>query len=79
MNLEKSYALNRKVQGALIYPGVILSAMVVLGVLMFAFVVPTLASTFKELGVVLPTSTRIIIWLGNFFSNNLILTFVILF
>lgn len=78
LNLEKSSNLSKKVKGALMYPGVILSAMVVIGVLMFAFVVPTLASTFKELGVQLPTSTRVIIFLGNFFSNNLILTFIIL-
>jgi type IV pilus assembly protein PilC len=78
LNLEKSYSLTKKVKSALIYPGVILSAMVIIGVLMFAFVVPTLANTFKELGVVLPVSTRVIIGLGNFFSNNLILTFVIL-
>jgi len=78
MNLEKSHSLTKKIHGALIYPGVILSAMVVIGVLMFAFVVPTLAGTFKELGVVLPTSTRVLIFFGNFFSNNLILTFVII-
>ncbi len=78
VNLEKSHALTKKIHGALIYPGVIMSAMVVIGVLMFAFVVPTLAGTFKELGVTLPISTRIIIGLGNFFSNNLILTFIIL-
>src|SRR3972149_2430885 len=78
INLEKSHSLTRKIRGALIYPGVILSAMVVIGVLMFAFVVPTLASTFKELGVVLPTSTRVLIFLGNFFSNHLILTFIMI-
>jgi len=78
LSLEKSHSLTKKVKGALIYPGVILSAMVVIGVLMFAFVVPTLAGTFKELGIVLPTSTRLIIFLGNFFSNNLILTFIII-
>jgi type IV pilus assembly protein PilC len=78
MNLEKSHSLNRKVRGALIYPGVVLSAMVVVGVLMFAFVVPTLAGTFKELGVDLPFSTQVLIFLGNFFSNNLILTFIII-
>lgn len=77
-NLEKAHSLTKKVHGALIYPGVIFSAMIVIGILMFAFVVPTLAKTFKELGVVLPLSTRMIIWLGNFFSNNLILTFFIL-
>ncbi len=78
LNLEKTNSLTKKIKGALIYPGVILGAMLVIGVLMFAFVVPTLASTFKELGVILPVSTRVIIWLGNFFSNNLILTFVII-
>ncbi len=72
LNLEKSSSLNRKIKGALIYPGIILSAMIVIGILMFAFVVPTLASTFKELGVVLPLSTRLLIFFGNFFSNNLI-------
>lgn len=77
-NLEKSHSLTKKIHGALIYPGVIFSAMLIIGVLMFAFVVPTLAGTFKELGVELPVSTRVIIWLGNFFSNNLILTFIIL-
>jgi type IV pilus assembly protein PilC len=79
LNLEKAHSLTRKIRGALMYPGVILSAMVVIGVLMFAFVVPTLASTFKELGVTLPTSTRAIIWFGNFFSNNLLVTFAGIF
>ncbi len=78
INLEKTNSLNKKIKGALIYPGVILSVMVVIGILMFAFVVPTLAGTFKELGVTLPLSTQIIIYLGNFFSQNLLLTFGIL-
>jgi len=78
MNLEKSHSLTKKVRGALIYPGIILSAMVIIGVLMFAFVVPTLAATFKSLGVVLPAPTRVLIFFGNFFSHNLILTFAII-
>jgi type IV pilus assembly protein PilC len=78
MNLEKAHALTGKIKSALIYPGVILSAMIIIGVLMFAFVVPTLAGTFKELGVKLPATTQFIVWLGTFFSNNLLLTFVIL-
>lgn len=79
LNLEKSSSLTKKIKGALIYPSVIMSAMVILGVLMFAFVVPTLAGTFKELGVKLPLSTQILIFVGNFFSHNLILTFIIIF
>ena len=77
INLEKSHSLNKKVKGALTYPGVIMGAMVVIGILMFAFVVPTLAGTFKELGVTLPMSTRMLIFVGNFFSQHLILTFLI--
>lgn len=78
LNLEKSHSLTKKIRGALIYPGVILSAMILIGILMFAFVVPTLANTFKELGVELPASTKFIILLGNFFSEYLILSFVLL-
>ena len=79
VSLDKSHALTKKVRGAMIYPGIILSAMVIIGVLLFAFVVPTLASTFKELEVELPASTRFLIALGNFFSNHLILTFLLIF
>ena len=76
-NLEKSHNLNKKIKGALIYPGIILSAMVLIGILMFAFVVPTLAKTFKDLNEELPTSTKVVVALGDFFSNHLLLSFVI--
>ena len=79
MNLNKSYTLTKKVKGAMIYPGVILSAMVIIGILLFAFVVPTLAKTFVELGVKLPATTRFIIGLGNFFSNYLIFALLSVF
>jgi len=77
-NLEKAYSLTKKVKGALMYPGVILSVMILIGVLMFAFVVPTLAKTFQELGVQLPVTTRFIIALGNFFSEYLLLSFILI-
>lgn len=77
--LEKSNALTKKIKGALIYPGVIMGAMVIIGVLMFAFVVPTLSKTFKELGVELPNATKFIVFLGDFFSNYLLLSFAAIF
>ena len=76
INLEKSHSLSKKVTGAMIYPGVILFAMVTIGILMFAWVVPTLAKTFQELEVDLPVTTRFIVGMGNFFSAYLVLTFV---
>lgn len=74
--MEKDYTLRKKVKGAMIYPSVIVVAMVVIGVLMMMFVVPTLVSTFEELGVELPMSTRIIIALSEFFIQHTILFLV---
>ncbi|HPS21419.1 MAG TPA: type II secretion system F family protein [Candidatus Paceibacterota bacterium] len=78
-NLEKSHALTKKIKGALTYPTIILSAMILIGVLMFAYVVPTLSKTFTELGSELPASTKFIIFLGNFFSEHLILSLLCIF
>ncbi len=78
LNLEKTHSLTKKVKGALIYPGVIVSVMIIIGILMFAFVVPALSKTFQDLNTTLPASTQFIILLGNFFSQNLILSFVLI-
>ncbi len=74
-NLDKANALTKKVKGALIYPGVIMSAMLIIGVLMFIFVVPTLAKTFDELNAKLPASTQFVINIANFVSQSPILAF----
>ncbi len=71
--LEKSYALKKKIKGALIYPAVVISALVIIAILMFMFVVPTLAATFKELNVELPTSTKIIMWISDMLANNFLM------
>lgn len=63
--LDKTSKLRKKIKGAMIYPGVILSAMVIIGVLMFIFVVPTLLATFKSLDMELPASTQPIIFLSD--------------
>lgn len=68
--LEREYTLKRKIRGALIYPGVILSAMIVIGILMLMYVVPTLVSTFDELDIDLPASTQFIISVSNFITSS---------
>ncbi|MFM7088614.1 MAG: type II secretion system F family protein [Candidatus Paceibacterota bacterium] len=78
-NLEKADALRKKVKGALIYPIVIISVMVIVGLLMFIFIVPTLAKTFTDLGVKVPRSTQIVLDISYFLSNNTFLAFGILF
>ncbi len=64
--MERMYSLKKKIRGALIYPAVVLMAILGIGVLMMIEVVPTLAQTFNEMNVALPTSTSIIIGISNF-------------
>ena len=71
--LKKEYDLRRKVRSALIYPAVIMVAMAGIGVLMLVYVVPTLISTFEELQVPLPASTRVIIAISSFFVSRSLL------
>lgn len=77
--LEKNYLLSKKVKGAMVYPGVIVGAMLIVGFFMMTYIVPTLSKTFKEINVELPKSTQIIINLSEFLQNQTLAFFGILF
>ncbi|HYE75955.1 MAG TPA: type II secretion system F family protein, partial [Blastocatellia bacterium] len=77
--LDKAYSLNKKIKGAMMYPAVIISAIILIGILMFMFVVPTLTKTFTEMGVELPASTKFVIFISDTLSNHALLFFVGLF
>jgi type IV pilus assembly protein PilC len=70
--LSKSYDLRRKVRGAMIYPAIIVTVIIVIGILMMIFMVPNLSGMFKELHVELPLSTRLIIGISDFLSHHTI-------
>jgi len=78
LQLKKAYELKKRIRGAMIYPGIIITAMVIVGVVMLVFVVPTLTSTFEELGVELPKSTQLIISSSNFIKNNTLISLFLL-
>lgn len=68
--MESTYTLERRIRGALIYPAVILTAMIGIAILMFIFVVPTLLNTFTQLNVPLPPTTQIVLDLSNLIQHD---------
>ncbi len=73
VSLKKSYDLNKKIKGAMTYPTIIIFAMVVIGIFMMIYVVPTLTKTFQDLGTELPGSTKAIIWISDTLSQHILL------
>ncbi len=67
--LQSAYELKKKIKGALIYPTIIVVAIVAIGFLMMTEVVPTLSKTFDELGAELPKATQAIINVSDFLVN----------
>ena len=76
--MEKSYNLQRKIKGALVYPAIVMIAMVIVGALMMIFVVPTLTSAFKELSAELPLSTQFIIFVSDVLIAHTVAIFSLL-
>lgn len=77
-SLRKSYDLNKKIKGAMMYPSIIVVAMILIGIFMMIYVVPTLTQTFKELDSELPKLTQIVIGISDFVSQHTILLFGII-
>ncbi len=63
--LEKNDALVRKVKGAMVYPGVILSVAFIAIAVLLIFVIPTFESMFASVNMQLPLPTRIVIGASN--------------
>ncbi|MFA6519317.1 MAG: type II secretion system F family protein [Candidatus Paceibacterota bacterium] len=76
LQMERSEELIRKIKGAMIYPAIVITAVILVGILMLIYVVPTLTSTFTSLGVKIPLATRVIVALSNFMVSNVTLVFV---
>lgn len=73
--IERSYKLKKKIRGAMMYPAIIVVAMILVGITMLIYVVPTLTSTFKEMDADLPASTQFIIAVSDFLKNYTVIAF----
>src|SRR5688500_2611513 len=63
--MEKNDALIRKVKGAMIYPGVIMTVAGGAIIVLLVFVIPTFQRMFAEVGIPLPLPTRIVIGMSK--------------
>lgn len=68
--LDRTYALQRKVRGALVYPAIVVIVMIAVGIVLFVKVVPQLTATFKDFNIALPLSTRAVIALSDFLQTH---------
>lgn len=67
--LAKEYILAKKIQGALLYPTIVLVAVGLVGIGMSIFVLPQLANLFESLNVELPLPTKILLFFANVMKN----------
>jgi len=63
--IEKADALKRKVQGAMVYPTVVLTVALGATAFMLIFIIPTFARMFTDFGGELPLPTKIVLALSN--------------
>jgi type IV pilus assembly protein PilC len=63
--MEKNDALVRKVKGAMIYPGVIVTVAAIAITVLLIFVIPTFQTMFASANIALPLPTRIVIGLSH--------------
>lgn len=70
IQMKKSYALNKKIRNALMYPMIIVIAMIGLGIGMVIFVLPNLINLYAESDFVLPLPTRITLGVSEFLIGN---------
>ncbi len=79
VHMEKAMKLKREIKTAMIYPGVVVSAAVIVTSVLLIFVIPTFAELFQDFGSALPLPTQLVIDLSNFFVANWIIIFGSLF
>ena len=78
LQMTKDYNLRKKVKAALLYPGIILTAMLVLGVFLSIFILPRLVEFFESFDIELPVTTKILLWFARLMQSHGVIIFVLI-
>jgi type IV pilus assembly protein PilC len=68
--MEKAAKLKKKVIGAMIYPGVVISIAVGVVTMIMIFVIPKFEGIFKDFKLELPGPTLVLLGMSHFFAND---------
>lgn len=68
--LAKDLQLKKKIQGALLYPGLVLSSTTVLGGFIAIFILPKLVDFFGAFDIELPLPTKILLFVATMFQTQ---------
>jgi type IV pilus assembly protein PilC len=68
-NLEKEREFKAKVKGSLIYPVIIIIAMIIVIFIMITFVLPRLLNLYKDFNIDLPLTTKLLIFISSFMTK----------
>ncbi len=77
--MTASYELSQKIKGSMVYPIVIVIAMIGVAMVMLIFVLPKLSQVFLQLNVKLPATTKFILNVGNTIGGNVALSLGVFF
>lgn len=66
LQMQRSSELKKKIKGAMIYPAIVMTIMVGIGIMMMIYVMPSITGTFKSLEVELPATTQVLITMSDF-------------
>ena len=75
---DKSFKTKQKIKQALAYPSFVLSVAVVVLIIVMTTVVPSIATTFLDLGGDMPLITKLLIKMSDFFRENILWICVVL-
>jgi type II secretory pathway component PulF len=75
-DLKRDYQITKKIKGAMAYPAIVLLALILVSGFIIVFVLPKVGEVFKQMQVSIPLPTRILLYLGDLLSQNLMFVLI---
>lgn len=79
LQIKKSHELKSKIKAAMIYPIIVIIAMIGIAIAMFIFVIPKIITIFDKIQAELPLATKILIKISNFSADNGVFVIIAIF